>query len=174
MVNVFSEGYTMTDEQIKKGQEATLEEENYLIDEIPENCALVNITMRIPGRIKNNRYISRSFNLVVNDFLQRYQIVKEVLWDLSSGPQAFIIIQKDPGILKKETVAYENEQPLGNISDINVYAVEGDELSAITRKELGLPERKGIIADEYESEHKHSIEEYHEAIDKIINEHVSF
>ncbi|WP_125767822.1 citrate lyase holo-[acyl-carrier protein] synthase [Companilactobacillus furfuricola] len=178
MVDVFSEGYKKTAEEIKSAQQSALEEENYLIDEIPENCSLVNITMRIPGQIKNNRYISRVFNLVVERFRQKYKIIKEVLWDLSTGPQAFLIIEKDPGILKQETIEYEASDPLGLISDVNVFAVEDDQVSPITRKELGLPDRKCIIDDksakECKKDQNHSLAEMYQKIDKIINDNVEF
>lgn len=178
MVDVFSEGYKKTDEEIKSGQQSALEEENYLIDEIPENCSLVNITMRIPGQIKNNRYISRVFNIVVDRFRKKYTIVKEVLWDLSTGPQAFLIVEKDPGILKQETVEYEANDPLGTISDVNVFAVDDDQVSAITREELGLPDRKCLMGDgsakDCKQNKNHSLEEMYQKIDKIINDNVEF
>lgn len=178
MVDVFSEGYKKTKAEIKSGKQSALEEENYLIDEIPENCSLVNITMRIPGQIKNNRYISRTFNIVVDRFRKKYKILKEVLWDLSTGPQAFLIIEKDPGILKQETIEYEANDPLGVISDVNVFAVDNDQVSPITREELELPDRKCIMCDksakECKKNHNHSMEEMYQKIDKIINDNVDF
>lgn len=178
MVDVFSEGYKKTDEQIENSKRSASEEENYLVDEIPENCSLITITMRIPGPIKNNRYISRTFNVIVDKFIADYKVIKEVLWDLSTGPQAFIIIDKDPGILKQETVKYEDNDPLGNIADIDVFAVDEDSVSPITRKELDVPARKCIICDKTAKEctekSNHSLEELRQKINNIINENVDF
>ncbi|AKP66486.1 citrate lyase holo-[acyl-carrier protein] synthase [Companilactobacillus ginsenosidimutans] len=178
MVEVFSEGFKQTKEQINKSKNSTAEELNYLIDEIPENCALVSITMRIPGEIKNNRYISRTFNVIVDKFMKFYSVVKEVRWDVSTGPEAFLIVEKDPGFLKQETIKYESEEPLGTLVDINVYAVEDNSVSQITRKELGLEPRKCLVCDKHANDckrdHNHSVEEMRETIAKIINENITF
>ncbi|KRL67831.1 citrate lyase holo-[acyl-carrier protein] synthase [Companilactobacillus versmoldensis] len=178
MVKVFSEGYVKTDEQIVKSRQNARDEENYLVDEIPENCALLNITMRIPGPIKNNRYISRAFNIVVNEFLKKYKVLKEVLWDLSSGPQAFLIIEMDAAYLKQQAVNYEEEEPLGPISEISVFGVVNDNVSEVTRKELDLEPRTCLLcdrqADECQTQQNHTLDELRQRVDQIINQYVNF
>lgn len=178
MVDVFSEGFAKTDEQIEQSKQAVIEEENYLVDEIPESSSLVNIAMRIPGPIKNNRYISRTFDLIVKQFVNKYKISKIVTWDLSTGPQAFIIVDKDPGLLKQECVDYEINDPLGPIADIDVFSVEEDHVSEISRKELGLNPRKCLVCDKSGKECKrnnnHTQAEINRAIDQIINDNVKF
>lgn len=80
--------------------------------------------------------------------------------------------------MKHETIKFEEDNPLGPISDINVFAVENDQVSAITREELGSPARKCIICDKTGHECKknknHTTDELHQAIDTIINENVTF
>ncbi len=172
MIDVFSEGFTKTNEELDKSQKAVTEEELYLVDEVPENASLVNISMRIPGDIKNNRYISRTFDIIINEFMSNYNVLKEVIWDLSTGPQAFIIIQKDAGILKEEAIKFEKEQVLGQLADIDIFAIEGDEPSPITREELGLPARTSISKDE--NQQSISLAEVRLKISKLIADNVTF
>lgn len=134
--------------------------------------------MTIPGPIKNNRFLSHTFDVVVKDFLSNYNVVKEILWDITTGPEAFIIIEKDPGVLKEEAIKYESDKPLGAIFDINVFTVEGDSVDPITRKELGVPEKKCMICDNTKKEcvtnQTHSDEEFRQFIDKLINDNIDF
>ncbi|WP_334328792.1 citrate lyase holo-[acyl-carrier protein] synthase [Companilactobacillus sp. HBUAS59699] len=175
MVNIFTEGFPQDEKQMAASHIANEGERKYLLDEIPDYASLINAGLRIPGPIKNNEYLSEIFECGFKDFISNFDIKKRVVWDVATGPEAFAIVNSDAQIVKTAAVKFENENPLGEIFDIDVYIVHGDTLGSLNRKDLHLQPRKCLICDktaeECIRERNHSVEELQAHISKLINDY---
>lgn len=173
MVNVFAEGFEQNDKQIAHSHKASMGERKYLSDEVPDYASLINASLRIPGPIKNNEYLSEIFEKGFKDFVSDFDIKKRIIWDIATGPEAFAIVNSDAQIVKTAAVKYENDSPLGSIFDIDVYIVHGDTLGALKRDDLKLEPRKCLICDNSASEcirdQNHTVKELQAHISSLIN-----
>lgn len=173
MVNIFAEGFKQDEKQIAKSHIANEGERMYLLDEVPDYASLVNAGLRIPGPIKNNEYLSEVFEQGFKDFISNFDIKKKVVWDIATGPEAFAIVNSDAQIVKNIAMKFENENPLGEIFDIDVYIVHDDTLGSLKRKDLHIKPRKCLICDKTAEEcirdHNHTVEELQAHISELIN-----
>lgn len=172
MVNIFAEGFKQSKEQMIKSRMASEGERKYLIDEIPDYSSLVSASLRIPGPIKNNEDLSEIFEKGFKSFISDFDVKKRIFWDIATGPQAFVIVNSDAQIVKTAAVKFENETPLGEIFDIDVYIVHDDTLGPLRRADLHLQPRKCLIckktAEECIKERNHSVDELQKHISDLI------
>lgn len=125
---------------------------------------VIVLTMNIPGPEKNNRVVTLAFDRIIQD-LAAYTRGTLLLLERqcpSTGPYAFFIDreERDPLVLKKMMAQFDTRHPVGRWIDLDVRRAD---LSAVSRTELGFPERTCFIcgrrAKECARSRRHSAEE---------------
>lgn len=167
MIDIFAEGFEQSDSQLDFSHIANVGERKYLSDEVPDYGSLVSAKLNIPGPIKNNQYLSNIFEKGFTGFIEDFEIEKKIMWDIATGPQAFVIVGADAQIVKNSAVIYENINPLGKLFDIDVYIVHGDTLGALRRKDLNIPPRENIYKN------AKTLKEQQDIVCKLINDNVN-
>ena len=86
-----------------------------------------------------------------------------------SGPEAIYVVDVKPRLLKSATVELEDQHPLGRLWDLEVVAPGQRVLS---RKLLGLPERRCLVCERPASEcgraRRHSLPELLDVMQRIV------
>ena len=124
---------------------------------------LVTCTMNIPGPTKNSELIQASFDKAMDAFMQRNQGVLQEVENHTkeTGPERYFIVLGGTNLyaLKRRLAFFEQVYPIGRWLDIDLKDSEGQ---AITRKEIGLEQRRCLLcnraAKECARSARHSLE----------------
>lgn len=172
MIDVFDEGIEQDITHVLRNRDARVMEQNSLIKRLKDNQSLVNAKLNIPGPIKNNRYLGEVFEAGLNCFLKDLAVESKVIWDVSSGPEAFVIVNDNSQSAKESAIAFEDRTKLGRLFDIDVLLYNND-LKPLSRKDFDQPERKCLICDKPAKvcarSRTHSVAEMQFYINKLIN-----
>ena len=132
-----------------------------------QGCIVV-ATMNIPGPEKNNTVVSHAFGRMLQD-LERETGSSLLCLEQDSppgGPYAFFLDRegRDAEGLKRVLVEFELRHPVGRWIDLDV---RKSDLSAVSRVQLGFPERRCILCDHPAKEcarsRRHPVEELYQA-----------
>lgn len=145
-----------------------------------EGKALISFTMNIPGPVKNNEWIQKSFEYGKEDMLSymaaRNIEVREVLSrNLATGPEGYFVIDSQCGAedIKKNLMEFEETHSIGRWFDIDVKSSSG---RALSREEIGGLPRKCFLCDQDAKacgrSRRHSVEELYEVTDRSLRQFI--
>ncbi|MDO4712274.1 MAG: citrate lyase holo-[acyl-carrier protein] synthase [Peptostreptococcaceae bacterium] len=171
-MDIFSKGKPQTLEDIL----AHREERARLLTEIMEEYSgtVLCYKLNIPGPIKNNEYLAEIFSegrQAIYEVLQkeRTRIVCDGRIRSDAGDEWHLVVEDDPQELKRRMCRIEEEHPYGRLFDIDVMSKQS---GAVSRKDLGLPERGCLIcsrrAVECGRSREHSVQELQQKIHEIL------
>ncbi len=111
-----------------------------------KDASILCFKLNIPGPQKNNQAIKSIFNIGVNEIQIKFideKILFENIKDDFTGPEYFLVIDKDPISVKKKMVDLEENSYFGRLYDIDIKSNGRN----ITRELLGMPSRTCFICD---------------------------
>lgn len=138
------------------------------------NLPIIVITLNIPGGDKCKKDYIYAHNAITKDFVKYlYENELSPIYFESrvdkDGPESFLIVNFDGKYLKKIGIKFEQNHPLGRISDIDIK----DKKGVWSRKDLGLGERKCLVCSSPARacilSRKHSLEEILFNINQVIS-----
>lgn len=133
-------------EQILQGRDDRYALQASLIEEYAS--PLVSCTMNIPGPTKNSVLIQASFDKAMEVFPQRNQgVLQEVAnHTKETGPERYFIVLGGTNLyaLKRRLAFFEQVYPIGRWLDLDLKDSDG---LAITRKEIGLEQRRCLLCN---------------------------
>jgi holo-ACP synthase CitX len=141
--------------------------------------AVVSFTMNIPGPQKASRMIHRAFDQGFQTFLHTLELghiefLEGEFQHLSTGPEGYIAVETEARIVKTVAVNFEQSHPIGRLFDIDVLS---QNLNLLSRRELGMPERKCLLcsgnARECARSSRHGLQELTETIETMLQMHFS-
>ena len=143
------------------------------------DAPLVSATITMPGPVKDG-VLPQSLLMEAIRGVQAMVasrkwpiLLGEVMWS-DTGPEALYVVDVKPRLLKCATVELENMHPLGRLWDLAVVAPGQRVLS---RKLLGLPERRCLVCERPASEcrrtRRHSLPELLDVMQRIVNRYES-
>lgn len=172
MIDIFSEGIKQDITHVLRNRDARVMEQRQLFQNLKNNQSLINAKLNIPGPIKNNNYLMEVFQSGLEYFLEDQMIDYRLVWDVATGPEAFVIIDANSSSVKKKAIHFEDDTKLGRLFDIDVLIYK-DSLKPLNRKEFGHSERKCLICDKPAKvcarSRTHSVEEMQIYINNLIN-----
>lgn len=105
---------------------------------------LVCFTMNIAGPVKNSELITEGFRLgqkLLSDrFVPEYD--EEII--APTGCEYYCVVDGDPKAIKQQLCQIEDSTPAGRLFDMDLITPDGK----LSRKQLGLPERKCLLCGE--------------------------
>jgi len=104
--------------------------------------AVIQLCINSPGSEKNSTVITDIFSEALKSILDEFDtdiIEYSSEAQLNTGPEAFIAIDSPAPEIKARCCDLESTHPLGRLWDIDVY---NQNLRPLSRRELGLPERR--------------------------------
>lgn len=136
---------------------------------------MVSFTMNIAGPVKNSRLIRDGFQLGKRELKRQLNFrnlplvyCEEI--SVSTGNEAFLLIDADPLIIKKITCSVEDDSDLGRLFDMDVLRPSGEKTD---RTELGLSPRRCLIcsapAKECARSRAHTIEQLQARTTEILS-----
>jgi holo-ACP synthase len=140
---------------------------------------VVSFTMNIPGPKKASRMIFQAFDEGFQFFLQTLKlehigILASEFQYLSTGPEGYIAVETGAPIVKAVAVNFEQSHSIGRLFDIDVLSRN---LNSLSRRELGMPERKCLLcsgnARECARSSRHGLQELTETIETMLQMHFS-
>ncbi len=110
---------------------------------------VIIITLNIPGEHKYNEDYLYCHNAITKDFVDwLYSRKLSILYFEArvdkDGPEVFIIVNSSINDLKKIAIDFEENHFLGRVADIDV---KGKDKKMVSRRDLGLDERRCLICD---------------------------
>lgn len=134
---------------------------------------VVSFTLNIPGPAKDNQLYRKIFDKgmeEINIALGEGTISHREIVYLTTGPEAFLCVDKVASQIKAETVQIEKNHPLGRLFDYDVFDIS---FAKLNRTEMGFPERCCLICEEKAvicaRSKKHNLEELLDYIAAIAN-----
>lgn len=129
------------------------------------NKPVVSITVVMPGPVKDGALPRRILGAALHELasltkVRHWRVLSHhVVWQ-DTGPEALVVVDAEPELLKASTIDLEDQHPLGRLWDLDVIA-PGPRL--LSRKQLGAPARRCLICDQPAFEcgrsRRHSIED---------------
>ncbi|PMD72078.1 citrate lyase holo-[acyl-carrier protein] synthase [Companilactobacillus nuruki] len=178
MVDVFSEGIKQDIVHVLKNRDSRVMEQQMLFRNLNKHQSLVSAKLNIPGPVKNNIYLAEMFSIGLKEFLKGMDIDYQLIRDVATGPEAFVIIEGNASSVKKTAIKFEDNNELGRLFDIDVLISEGDALKPLSRSNFNEPERKCLLcgkpAKVCARSRNHSVEEMQLFINKLINRKLEF
>lgn len=154
MVNHFQEGDRPSLEAVLDNRESRRRRIDRLLADRPDTT-VVCFKLNIPGPVKNNEWIRKLFlkgMAAIEEVLTpgtTPPVVREDFPNLPTGPEAFMVIGRNPLAVKRDMVALEDGNVFGRFFDIDV---EGGGTTAhpgpISREDLSLSERTCFLCDQ--------------------------
>ena len=154
MVNHFQEGDRASLEAVLDNRESRRRRIDRLLADLPDKT-VVCFKLNIPGPVKNNQWIRKLFVEGLGAIEEALTlgttppVVREDFPDFPTGPEAFMVIGRDPLAVKRVMVALEDGDVFGRFFDIDV---EGGGTTAhpgpISREDLSLSERTCFLCDQ--------------------------
>lgn len=137
MVDIFKTGNKQTLTDILNNKE---EREAYKVKLLKNDFGktLISMNFNIPGDIKNNEYIDKGFNKLVEDFKQflvdkGLKISFYEYFSKDTGPEAYFLIDSPSEEIKHMCIDYEEKHEIGRLLDIDVYQIKDNQLKIIDR-----------------------------------------
>ena len=101
-----------------------------------------------------------------------------MIWDVSTGPEAFVIIDAQSSSVKENATKFEDHNEFGRLFDIDVLILKNETLHPLSRSDFKEPERKCLICDKPAKvcarSRTHSVAEMQAYINKLINNNLEF
>ena len=138
-------------EEILKAREDRMRRREALQKE--KRCPVISVTMNIPGAVKDSPMIRTVFHLFMRDhwvipiingtypLAGRGASGAEELYE-KTGPESLEAFKVPARELKRICIEAEESDPIGRLFDFDVFDEEGN---AISRTDLGLPERGCLV-----------------------------
>lgn len=179
MIEVFSEGIEQDIAHVLRNRDARVHEQQVLSKKLRENQSLINAKLNIPGPIKNNYYLARLFKRGLEQFLETLPVAYRLIWDVATGPEAFVIVSETASSVKQKAVTFEDDNEFGRLFDIDVLIYNNDNnLQPLSRKDFNQPSRKCLICDKPAKvcarSRTHSVDEMQRYINKLMNDDLGF
>lgn len=132
-----------------------------------ENNSLLVMTMAIPGPIKTNELLNKTFDYMVeyvNNSLKSEDILYKLKREEYTGYEYFILSTLSPREMKELAVSIEETHPIGRLFDLDVLKLNiENQIEGTSRTQLGLPVRRCFICNEPAKDcgrsRRHSVEE---------------
>lgn len=176
MIDVFSKGVQQDIAHVLNNRDARVLEQKQLLNQVKSNQSLVSAKLNIPGPIKNNYYLADFFQKGLNIFLQGMKVDYRLLWDVATGPEAFLIVDGDAQDVKKIAIEFEDSNEFGRLFDIDVLVVDDGYIRPLSRQEFAQSERKCLMCDKPAKvcarSRTHSVEAMQAYINKLINKNL--
>lgn len=102
---------------------------------------LICLTMNIPGSIKTSPEILAAFREGVRR-VQSAVGARPILYEAFTGPEAYVPLNADAEVVKREMCRIEDEEPLGRLFDLDVLAKNGEKCC---RSALGFSPRSCLL-----------------------------
>ncbi|WP_338033714.1 citrate lyase holo-[acyl-carrier protein] synthase [Lactiplantibacillus paraplantarum] len=166
MATIFTAGtpQTITDMLADRDQRVAYQQQ--LMTTHPQ-ATIAAIKLNIPGPIKNNDALRRLFLAGVQRFeaeLSTYTVAAD--WNHPAGNERFLILTTDFATSKRMAVAFEEQDPLGRLYDIDI--LQAGSQRALSRTDLGLPKRRCLLcrreAKDCARSRRHSVAELQQKI----------
>ncbi|GEO57620.1 citrate lyase holo-[acyl-carrier protein] synthase [Companilactobacillus bobalius] len=176
MVDVFSKGIPQDITQILKSRDMRVREQLILLKKLNNNQSLINAKLNIPGPIKNNAYLIQVFYRGLKRFLQESKVDYRLIWDVATGPEAFLILDGSAKDSKQAAIEFEDNDNLGRLFDIDVLTEDDGVPHPVSRQDFHQVGRKCIMCDQPAKvcarSRKHSVKEMQNYISELINKNV--
>lgn len=178
MIDLFSEGIEQDIAHVLQNRDARVMEQKLLFKKVKDNQSLINAKLNIPGPIKNNYYLMSVFRWGLEQFLRGMSVSYQLIWDVSTGPEAFVIIDAQSSSVKENATKFEDHNEFGRLFDIDVLILKNETLYPLSRSDFKEPERKCLICDKPAKvcarSRTHSVAEMQAYINKLINNNLEF
>ncbi len=109
--------------------------------------SLLQITVNIPGEVKNSDMIRRIYREAVRAVKELFpdaRLLPESSENRRTGPEAYVSLSHTGMLIKKQSCQLEENHLLGRLWDIDVFT---DPNHSVSRSEIGFPERRCYICD---------------------------
>ena len=157
------------DEILKSRDERQAHQQSLLRDHPGQT--LLCLTVVMPGKSKRNSRTLLVAQAAVTALLQHFGADKPYIEvrDLETGYEAFLLTSMPVKDAKRAVCRIEEAHPLGRLFDIDVITQQGP----VSRAEIGLAERSCLLcgrpARECMRAHRHTAEELHAEIERLID-----
>lgn len=150
---------------------------SFLVDKY--HRPVVTITINIPSTNKTKDSYVKAYNCIVKDFekimtANNLTIIYKEARISHDGPELFMVIKAHKALLKRLCIQFEESHLLGRLADIDVM---DEENNILTRRNIGLKERKCLLCDNNAIacivSKNHPLKELLIEIDKIIESYLS-
>jgi len=159
-------------QEILKAKDERVFFQNYLLEIHKKN--IIAFKLNIPGPIKYNDYIRKIFDeglKVIKEALDEagIEIICKRTFYKNTGPEQFIVIDKNPYKLKKLCALIEETHPLGRLYDFDVLDEKGMQIS---RTDINKEPRSCLICNNNAFEcgrsRRHSLEDLLGKIEELV------
>ncbi|WP_251898200.1 citrate lyase holo-[acyl-carrier protein] synthase [Lactiplantibacillus paraplantarum] len=166
MATIFTAGKPQTITDMLAARDQRVAYQQQLMTTHPQ-ATIAAIKLNIPGPIKNNDALRRLFLAGVQRFeaeLSTYTVAAD--WNHPAGNERFLILTTDFATSKRMAVAFEEQDPLGRLYDIDI--LQAGSQRALSRTDLGLPKRRCLLcrreAKDCARSRRHSVAELQQKI----------
>lgn len=166
MATIFTAGTPQTITDMLAARDQRVAYQQQLMTTHPQ-ATIAAIKLNIPGPIKNNDALRRLFLAGVQRFeaeLSIYTVAAD--WNHPAGNERFLILTTDFATSKRMAVAFEEQDPLGRLYDIDI--LQAGSQRALSRTDLGLPKRRCLLcrreAKDCARSRRHSVAELQQKI----------
>lgn len=166
MATIFTAGTPQTITDMLAARDQRVAYQQQLMTTYPQ-ATIAAIKLNIPGPIKNNDALRRLFLAGVQRFeaeLSTYTVAAD--WNHPAGNERFLILTTDFATSKRMAVAFEEQDPLGRLYDIDI--LQAGSQRALSRTDLGLPKRRCLLcrreAKDCARSRRHSVAELQQKI----------
>lgn len=166
MATIFTAGTPQTITDMLAARDQRVAYQQQLMTTHPQ-ATIAAIKLNIPGPIKNNDALRRLFLVGVQRFeaeLSTYTVAAD--WNHPAGNERFLILTTDFATSKRMAVAFEEQDPLGRLYDIDI--LQAGSQRALSRTDLGLPKRRCLLcrreAKDCARSRRHSVAELQQKI----------
>ena len=166
MATIFTAGTPQTITDMLAARDQRVAYQQQLMTTHPQ-ATIAAIKLNIPGPIKNNDALRRLFLAGVQRFeaeLSTYTVAADL--NHPAGNERFLILTTDFATSKRMAVAFEEQDPLGRLYDIDI--LQAGSQRALSRTDLGLPKRRCLLcrreAKDCARSRRHSVAELQQKI----------
>lgn len=166
MATIFTAGTPQTITDMLAARDQRVAYQQQLMTTHPQ-ATIAAIKLNIPGPIKNNDALRRLFLAGVQRFeaeLPTYTVAAD--WNHPAGNERFLILTTDFATSKRMAVAFEEQDPLGRLYDIDI--LQAGSQRVLSRTDLGLPKRRCLLcrreAKDCARSRRHSVAELQQKI----------
>lgn len=176
-VDVFSQGQSVTLDEVLENREWRSYKQNQLEDSYPEDT-VVAVKLNMPGAVKNSSQIQQVFQagwqVLLSDFDDL--LIRKIILDKErkTGPEAFFIVKAPLVEVKKRAISFEEQSFFGRLFDSDVMAKE-DDAYQLSRTALGFKPRTCLVCGENAKacarDQRHDLTELHAVINSLYNQY---
>ncbi|MBA1392938.1 citrate lyase holo-[acyl-carrier protein] synthase [Lactobacillus sp. XV13L] len=168
--SIFTSGEILEITDVLASRDRRVLIQRQILHTYPE-AVLLDVKLNITGPIKNNIFLHQLFKTGEQRLISRLPSSTRVIQEdnLPSGNEAFLICNQLVRQLKKSAVAFEENDALGRLFDIDVLTL--NQQRAYSRQDLNLPPRKCFVcarpAKECARSRRHDLPELQRVISQI-------